>query len=196
VQNEHRTFRSLWVAAKRLLIDAEADSPPNTWRLLGPIVCAGAALEGFLNDLGSRIAPVEFGDERTFFSGPVYRGTFGKLKFLAERVDLTLDWGRRPFQSLRSLDRLRNALLHPRTVYGAPDWNEGVPELPWPPAILDIEEAGVVRRMMEDLNSFGEEMLGAAKRKFEYELRDYGTRSFEGALAGSSGVIPLDGATG
>jgi len=196
VQNEHRTFRSLWVAAKRLHIDAEADSPPNTWRLVGATICAASAMEGFLNDLGSRIAPAEFADERTYFSGPKHRGTLGKLKFLAERVGLALDWGRRPLQSLRELDGIRNSLVHPRTVYGIEDWSDEIPQLPWPPAIVSIEKDGAVSRMMQDLNAFGEELLATAKNKFEYELRDYGERSFEGALAGVSGVIPLNKAPG
>jgi hypothetical protein len=195
MQNEHRLFRSLWVAAKRLLLDAEAELPQNTWRLLGATICAAAALEGFLCDLGSRIAPAQFADERAFFSGRDYRGTIGKLKFLAERIGLPLDWGRRPLQSLSSLDRLRNQFIHPRSTYGTTDWSDGVPAPQWPPAIISIEEDGMVRRMMEDLNTFGDMMIVAAKQKFSYELRDYGTRAFEGALAGSSEIISCDVST-
>jgi hypothetical protein len=107
--------RLLWHSAHVLSKQATDREEGSTYSLLAATLFAYLALEAYLNDVGPRVAPEQWKDERESFSQGEYRGTLGKLEFLLRQLDLKYDKGRRPFQTVRELDRRRDALVHPRT---------------------------------------------------------------------------------
>ncbi len=74
------------------------------------------AFEAFLNDLGARICPEVWANERaTFASSGAYHGTLGKFDYLLKTCGLAFDRGTRPYQTLTELDTRRDILVHGRT---------------------------------------------------------------------------------
>jgi hypothetical protein len=70
------------------------------------------AYEAYLNLVGPRIDKEAWKNERDFFSKPPYRGTQGKLDRICEKIRIDIDRGRRPYQTIRELGRLRDSLAH------------------------------------------------------------------------------------
>ncbi len=190
MQNEHRTYRSLWVAARRLRIDASSEARSRTNRDLGALLCLYFAFEGFLNDLGDRIAADTWAEEREFFGKGEYRGTLGKLRYLAEISNFLLEKGRRPYQTLRELEAVRHELVHPRTIVAGSSVSfdpDGFPKLLDPDALRTIESEGFPERAFTDIEALADALVSCSKNAFPAELRYYGDRAFEGAIAGASG---------
>jgi hypothetical protein len=72
------------------------------------------AIEAHANYLLEAVCPSEYEDEKTFFSKGEYRGTLGKLCFLAKQLDVALDRGSRPFQTIKDLFKWRDLMVHSR----------------------------------------------------------------------------------
>ena len=70
------------------------------------------AYEAYLNLVGPRIDAEAWKNERDFFSKPPYRGTQGKLQRICEKIGIEVDRGKRPYQTIRDLGRLRDFLAH------------------------------------------------------------------------------------
>ncbi len=70
------------------------------------------AYEAYLNLVGPRIDAESWKDEREFFSKAPYKGTQGKLRSICEKIGIEVDHGRRPYQTIRNLGRLRDFLAH------------------------------------------------------------------------------------
>jgi len=78
-----------------------------------------AAFEGYLNWLGTRVAPEVWADERQFFSRTPYQGTLGKYRFLAKVLRLPEpDSSKQPFQTAKDLLDMRNMTAHPKPEAG------------------------------------------------------------------------------
>jgi len=103
-----------WLHAKELfeLSTTKAGNPVvlDTTGLLS----VAFAVEAHANWLLEAGCPTEYADERAFFNTEPYRGTLGKLTFLAVRLEIPLDRGARSFQSLRSLSIWRDRMVHAR----------------------------------------------------------------------------------
>jgi hypothetical protein len=72
------------------------------------------AVEAHANYLLEAVCPTEYENERAFFSEGKYTGTLGKLYFLSEHLNVPLDRGIRPFQTVRELFKWRNLIAHSR----------------------------------------------------------------------------------
>ena len=104
-----------WLHAKQLreLVDENED---ETLALeCSALLHVAFAIEAHANRLLELGCPAEYDQERVFFSKGPYRGTLGKLDLLAERLSVPLDWGARPFQSVRDLFDWRDRMVHART---------------------------------------------------------------------------------
>lgn len=119
-----RTFetynhRIVWSAAQRNL---QFVTPPNKdakFFALASMLLSILAFEGYLNWLGSRIAPETWKDERRFFSRGGFRGTLGKYRFLVRRLKLPApDPSQGAFQTAKHLLKLRDAIVHPKPEAG------------------------------------------------------------------------------
>lgn len=72
------------------------------------------AIEAHANYLLEAVCPTEYRDERNFFSKGEYRGTPGKLYFLAKNLNVPVKTGHRPFQTVKELFQWRNLIAHGR----------------------------------------------------------------------------------
>jgi hypothetical protein len=193
--SEHRTYRSLWAAAATLEQDALENPVGSTYRLVGSAVCLYFALEGFLNDLGERIAPREWSEEREFFSKGEFRGTLGKLAYLASLCDLKLDVSRRPYQSLKQLEGIRHEMVHPRTKKEHEPKkidSKGNPLLVEPDSFKTLETLGFLSRVSSDIEAIADALVAKATVKYELELDGYGYFAFRGAIASGILWLPYD----
>lgn len=104
---------------------------------LPALLLTHAALEAYIDHLGSHLAPEVWADERARFSAIPYRGTLGKLTWLCERLNVRQDWGVEPWQSLKALDSWRN-----RVVHGAAEPEDLAPDSAraeaWREAVRDV----------------------------------------------------------
>lgn len=69
------------------------------------------SLEGYLNFLGDKILPEVWKDERD-----IEDGIEGKLALILKACDLpTFEKGRRPYATVKALNKLRDSIAHPKT---------------------------------------------------------------------------------
>lgn len=116
---ETYNHRILWEAADKNLQLATSSSNDRKYFALGGMFLFFAAFEGYLNWLGTRIAPEVWEDERQFFSRAPYQGTIGKYRFLAKILNLPVaDASKGPFQTLKKLRKLRDMVAHPKPEAG------------------------------------------------------------------------------
>src|SRR5687768_2096004 len=83
---EHYTHRHLWHAAEMLRERGRGPEDGNGILLMASTVFVYLAVEAYTNDLGARVCPSEWADERNFFSTGDFRGTLGKLAYLAKML--------------------------------------------------------------------------------------------------------------
>jgi hypothetical protein len=70
------------------------------------------AYEAYLNLVGPKVDQEAWKNEREFFGKRPYQGTAGKLKRICEAIKIEVDRGKRPYQTIRELKKLRDFLTH------------------------------------------------------------------------------------
>ena len=114
---ESYAHKLLWESSRRHLSLSEAN-PEDSWLLhLSAGLLAAAAFEAYLNYVGEEVLPHIWDQERTFFAQAPYKGTFGKLKRIAEEIRWELP--RRDLQPIAGaveLHALRDKVVHGRTL--------------------------------------------------------------------------------
>ncbi len=111
---EFYRHNTLWTGAE-VLRNLGNTADGGLYARLAAILFAYLAFEGVLNHLGEGLFPQAWKNEKTLFSRAPFKGTLGKLSFVATRCGLTLHRGRRPYSTLKALDTQRSALVHSRT---------------------------------------------------------------------------------
>jgi hypothetical protein len=118
VTGEFHTHQTLWlhaVSMKDLRIEnqnREAYGDFEEALACSMLLNIAFAVEAHANYLLELACPTEYEDERNFFSKGDYKGTLGKLCFLAQHLDVSLDKGSRPYQTLKELFDWRNLMVH------------------------------------------------------------------------------------
>lgn len=115
IRGEHFTHRYLWYTAEMMRESACRDGVTDGRVTMAAGLFVFLAVEAFANDLGLRVAPMVWREERTFFGRGRYQGTLGKLRFIGAELGVTIDTSRRPYQTLRELRKRRDELTHART---------------------------------------------------------------------------------
>jgi len=111
------THNQLWWTADHLFDLAQDDEEAPDLARVGALLLTHAAFEAYLNHLGEIVASEAWLHEREFFTRVPHRGTLGKLRYLWDMLlGCALARGRRPYQSVRQLDRWRHKIAHGRTV--------------------------------------------------------------------------------
>lgn len=111
VEGTFYTHNLLWLTATRLdEVGAACDSGGRDFDL-SAMLFAFFALEAYVNHLGRIITPTIWADERKVFRSS---GTLGKLDFLFEICGISMDKGKRPYQTIETLRQLRDQLTHGR----------------------------------------------------------------------------------
>ncbi len=104
--NAYKTLANLALYATQ---QARAGEDARSLNCLTAILAWAFALEGFLNFLGSKLFPCweSAGLERKL--APV-----GKLKLIAEKLDLSIKMDKRPYKTFTEVFTFRNELVHPK----------------------------------------------------------------------------------
>lgn len=114
---ESYAHKLLWESSCRHFALAVAN-PEDSWFLhLSAGLLAAAAFEAYLNYVGEEMLPQVWQQERAFFSQQQYKGTFGKLKRIAEEIGWELPRkDRQPLSGVIELQSLRDKMVHGRSV--------------------------------------------------------------------------------
>ena len=141
------TYVYCWIATHEALKKAQEQQPGWFYFAMMAGVFATFTVEGCLNHLGQQRVRDWSEIERKL-------GPREKLLLLRGMLRLSVDLDRRPFQTLRDMLRLRDALAHAKTVATASDLMVGdpsdktaqYPESDW----KKLCSLGSVERMVED----------------------------------------------
>jgi hypothetical protein len=98
----------LWHTTRHLLEVAKTLETAFLLQLQGSAIFHAFTFEAYLNHVGSQ--EIEFWDEIDRIPHS------NKLSVLAKRLKFTYDLGRRPFQTMRDLFKLRDGLAHGKTT--------------------------------------------------------------------------------
>jgi hypothetical protein len=191
IRGEFFVHRYLWLAYMHFSDRQSTPVTGSAFPNMAALLTLYFALEGFLNYLGARVCPEAWQDERRFFSGGDYPGTLGKLDYLANELGVQLDRGSRPYQSLRELDKRRDALVHPRVenisrTVQLPDPNY-MP--PIEPSVFAIAEDGWLKLAGEDVESIADLLHHAAYKELGPGVI-YGGPAFRGSVGYQTAVLP------
>jgi hypothetical protein len=154
-ETSNYAYEILWRASKTAIRAASAENARDDHLAIHALLCGFLAFEGFINFVGSEIAPDAREDERAFFSKNPYRGILGKVEYLFSLFPPgLLKKGEEPFESVRKLNSTRNALAHNRVVTRMeisesedPNWF-----VPWE----DFDSTAKVAAALEKLQSFAD----------------------------------------
>ena len=141
------TYTYCRVAALNALKTAKAKQPGYFYFLMMAGVFASFTVEGYLNHLGQKRVRDWTKYERKL-------GPYEKLLILRDLLNISLDFSSRPFQTLKNMLNLRNALAHAKTTTERIDClvdNPGDEEVKYPqPDWKKLCEVKSVERMVED----------------------------------------------
>jgi hypothetical protein len=183
--------RLLWHTAQYLYEEGTSTEEGSHHFLLSSQLFVYLAFEGFMNSLGAIVAPNEWRDERKFFNQGEYRGTEGKLNFLAVALKVTLDKGARPYQTFTELERRRDYMVHSRPervdhVVKAPSV-EALPKSK-EPELFAYSDPGFVRRAFDDVETLADMLQEAAQRELGDHLI-WTPRAFVGMMWHQGGTL-------
>jgi hypothetical protein len=112
-------YRILWSLVRKNLKKAQEQSSNAKTFSLGAMLFVYFTFEGYLNWLGSLIAPKVWSNERSFFSKGSYKGTLGKYRYLRKLLHLPEpDFFQGSAKTLKSLEMLRNDTVHSKQERG------------------------------------------------------------------------------
>jgi len=107
-EREVRTFADLSHGADVLLNKARADLQGSYYTAMGALLLRAFAFEAYLNHIGEK--------QFSFWSEIEPIRVLNKYTVLCRHLSLTPDFSKRPYQTLSSLFRFRNAIAHGKSV--------------------------------------------------------------------------------
>ena len=156
--------RLIWSAASRLISEAD-ELPQHKWYgYLAGLLLSSFAFEGLLNYIGEELYPKIWADPRATFGLRPYRGTAGKLRFLAEQLAVPIDRSRRPYQSFSELVEFRNQMVHVRHETIDTELVTSIEEVGRTTDLPPIAAHEPVHRIISDLEELGDSIFEAAVR--------------------------------
>ena len=173
--------RLLWDSSQLQLAIAK-ERPDDTWMLhLSAGLLAAAAFEAYLNYAGEELLPEIWAEERTFFATEKYKGTYGKLKRIAEEVQLSLPpRDRTPLAGVIELQTLRDRIVHARPKKKEYRQVHKIGQWPKLPSTWLYQEATPIRvkRMIVNVEELAVQIHRSANSVFFDQL--FGAHPFHG----------------
>lgn len=169
---ESYAHKLLWESSRRHLSLAELH-PEESWFLhLSAGLLAAAAFEAYLNYVGEETLPHVWEQERTFFAQAKFKGTFGKLKRIAEEIHWQLPLrDRQPIAGAVELYSLRDKMVHGRTYRVQWERTHRVDQLPQFPAgwLATESRPDRVRRLIGRVEELAVQVHGKLREsEFQY----------------------------
>ena len=106
------TVGYLRAVSHHALEEARENEKGSYFNLMVTLVFSAFTIEAYLNHLGTKVIPFWSTIERSLSPSK-------KLEIIAVQLAKPIDYGRRPFQSFKSIFRLRDFLAHGRKEYVA-----------------------------------------------------------------------------
>jgi len=166
-EGEEYLHKDVWCVVRRQIDYAEANPNGALYDDMIAMVFAFHAIEGYLNYVGEKIAPDLWCDEKARFADS---GVTGKLAALSDCCGLAPpDYGKRPYGTVRELQKLRNAVAHPRTrkTGGTVTYDERKPPPLFPKSYLSkMVSHQRALRARDDVKAIADQLHTAARGKF------------------------------
>jgi hypothetical protein len=105
VERQVHTYAEMLHTARSLLIMGKNQEEGSFFQFMSSLVFSAFTLEAYLNHLGDKLFRCWDKLERGL-------SPMDKLHIIAEKIELNIDLGKRPFQSLNELFKFRNSLAH------------------------------------------------------------------------------------
>jgi len=168
LSGEIYNHRLLWQTAEYLFDQGTSSEDGGHHHLLASQLFVYLAFEGFCNSLGGLVAPSVWVNERTFFAQGNFRGTEGKVEFLAQELGIPLDKGSRPYQTFTELERRRDYMVHSRPeLVDCVVEARTAAELPRSkvPELFAYSDPSFGRRVFDDIGALADQLQTAAQAK-------------------------------
>jgi hypothetical protein len=107
-EGEVFSHRQLWVAARAMRDRAESEPKGSFYFDMTAMLLACLTVEAYCNFMIDALDPEIFKREREIFGSR----TDAKVLWVAERAGVAIARGQRPFQTVISLNRLRDKIVH------------------------------------------------------------------------------------
>jgi len=162
----HYTDITLWDTAMYLLHMGNERERGSAHPFLAAAVFAFFAFEANLNEMGRRLDPEVWAQERRHFKRKI---TIREFRHLAELTGYTCSWGERPLQTVLELGTVRDALAHGRTEeYDEETTVELAEDVGGEPAIERWRTAHFARKAVEDVERAANGLFDAALARFPH----------------------------
>jgi len=175
-EGEVYSHRQLWTAARSMRARSDAEKKGSMYCDMVAMLLARLTVEAYCNFLIHVLDPDTFDKEREIFGSSTDR----KLQWVCGRVGFALDRGRRPYQTVKSLDTLRNRMVHAKPeVYTGEDIHSVEEERPFmrPGELEKCVSPKLCTRALEDVDLLCEELhkqiLASADIKQKLRLEPY-----------------------
>jgi hypothetical protein len=180
-EGEVYSHRQLWRGARAMRARAEADASGRLYFDMAAMLFARLTLEAYCNFVLDVLDPELFANEREHFGSSID----AKLAWVAERAAIALDRGKRPYQTVGVLNRLRDKIVHAKPeVYAGEELHPAEVERPFmAPGELESSVAPeACARALADVEALCEELHAALYAAANVEQK---RRLEPRALAGS-----------
>lgn len=168
-EGENFTHRVLWQCCLRQFEISRKTEKSRKYFDLTAMLMAYFTYEAYLNFVGSRVAPDDWANERTFFAKPPYQGIAGKLQRIVEVCSLpAVKKGVRPYQTIEHLAQLRDLIAHAKPERYELEIEHSVDkERPMfgPYRLEKMVSVELVERAITDVEKFAEQLHKAVRPK-------------------------------
>jgi hypothetical protein len=187
-EGENLTHRVLWQCCLRQAEIARNIEKGRKYFDLTAMLMAYFTYEAYLNFVGSRVAAVDWANERAFFAKPPYQGTAGKLQRIVVVCGLpTVNKGTRPYQTIEHLARLRDLIAHAKPERYELEIEHSVDEerpMLGPYLLEKMVSVELRERAIADVEDFAEQIHKAVRPKVTDEW--FGDSALRGLLGYAS----------
>jgi hypothetical protein len=156
-EGEVFSHRQLWVAAKAMRDHAEAEKKGAMYFDMAAMLLARLTVEAYCNFLVDALDPETFMSEKQVFGSD----TDKKVQWICEKVGFTLNRGQRPYQTVASLNGLRDRVVHakPQIYAGEHQHADGTdPPFMQPGELEKLVSPDRRARALEDVEQFCESL--------------------------------------
>lgn len=191
ISGEHFTHRTLWHCAQVQFDNAKKEEEGSFCLNLAASLFIYLAFEAFLNYIGEKAYPEVWEKEKEIFNDEPYRGTLGKFRYVANDLSVAVDWSRPPAQTVKTLDKRRHKIVHPRSeiVDQSVKYSDLHKVATVDPEIYSFGDPNFVERAFNDVETLCDQLLDAAKAKYGEEVVDYSLKAFVGMHSHQSAWI-------
>lgn len=157
VEGEVFSHRVLWVTAKRMRDQAEAQPRGAMYFDLAAMLLARLTVEAYCNFLLHVLYPATFAVERETFRSDID----AKVQWLGRQIGYPLDLGRRPYQTVKALTTFRDRIVHAKPEVYADEYEHPIDKEPpfmEPGELEDSVSPQARARALEDVSKLCEGM--------------------------------------